>query len=128
MKDQCKSEIYLCACHGEGIKIEKWDDNEIYMSYWRCGLEGKYPMSFKERLRWIWAILTTGRVWADEIIITKPTAELLGNYLLSLCEKPIDLKSSEVTCEVNYKRICWNCNSLFPHTDALCPICGEEND
>jgi hypothetical protein len=130
MEEKCKSEIYLCACHGEGIKVEKWDDNEIYIAFWSQGLYSKYPMTFKERLRWIWAILTTGRVWADEVILTESTAELLGRYLLSLCEKPVETnqKASEVTCQVEYKKCCWNCDTLIPHTDALCPKCGKEND
>lgn len=86
MKKDCKSEIYLCTCHGEGISVEKWDRDEIYMAFWHVGKWGSYPMSWKERIRWCLNILTKGEVWADEVIFTNKTAKKLGEYLIKIAK------------------------------------------
>jgi hypothetical protein len=33
MKDECTSELYLCSCKGEAVKVEKWGKDEIYMAF-----------------------------------------------------------------------------------------------
>lgn len=120
MEDRCKSEIYLCSCRGEGLKVEKWDKDEIYMAFWQCGLFGKYPLSIWERLRFCWHTLRTGRVWADEVVMTDETARMLGKYLMSLTEVE-QVEESEPL----YYKTCLYCMNFIRPQDTLCPRCGE---
>lgn len=82
-----KNEIYLCSCQGEGISVDRFDENEIYMAFWKQGLASNFPLSFKQRLRWIWQILIKGEVWNDEVVLTDETARELGEHLLKITSK-----------------------------------------
>jgi len=79
-----KFEVFMCNCHGEGINVEKFDNNEIYLSlFYRCY---NYPISIKERIRYCWNILKTGKPFNDQMILDNQTAEQLGRILINLGE------------------------------------------
>jgi len=116
MRNKAKSELYLCCCGTEGIKVEHYNDDEIYLCLWHQGHYGKYPMSFKERLRWIWHIFRTGEIWADQVVFTKETARDLGKTLMSITE--------ESKISLSYTP-CPHCNNLISPEDTLYHVCGK---
>jgi hypothetical protein len=77
-----------CACSTEAVEILRFNysDTEIandkgfYFSFWKQG-SYTYPMSFKERLRWCWFILTKGKPFSDGVILTDSDADEIVLYL-----------------------------------------------
>lgn len=85
--EEPKSELYLCACGGEGITLQKWDNDEVYLAIWNQGYRS--PLSLKEKIRWMWHILVTGKPWADEIILDNKIASQLGIMLIALANEEV---------------------------------------
>ena len=80
------NKIFMCGCHGEGLVVDKFYDNEIYLAMFSQmhRYNGQSKMGLKEKLRWIWHILTTGEPWIDEMILTDQCARELGKELLRI--------------------------------------------
>ncbi len=78
--------FYECDCHGEGITIsyEYQDENnkfsQVDMGFFKVGFG--QPVEFKERLRWAWHLIKTGRPFLDEVILNRNIANELANDLL----------------------------------------------
>lgn len=96
-KDKLNSELlnrefFNCDCYTEGVilshEVHKWRDDDfiehdIYLTFWNYG--NKYQngtLRFKDKLRWMWQILTKGIPYPDGIILHEDEAERLGNALL----------------------------------------------
>lgn len=88
--------IFKCGCGGEGIVIDNaYEENSIDFALWTNGLfGGYYPMTWKQRFRWCWHILKTGKVWTDAIILEKETAKALANEILKKCKEMDDKEIS----------------------------------
>jgi uncharacterized paraquat-inducible protein A len=74
----------------------------------------------KEKICWVWHILTTGKVWADEVIFREETARMLGKYLLSLTEPESTSNQDNM-----YWKTCEHCTNFIKPSDTICPVCGE---
>lgn len=71
-----------CQCSCEALEFQydqEETDGQYYVSIWRKGYQS--PLSFKERLRWCWNILTTGKLWGDEVVLDKKQILQLKNWL-----------------------------------------------
>ncbi len=83
--------FYECECGSEVVAISKDRDDEedpcIYMSFFKQGFRGIYALTWKERLRAIWTIITKGTLWADNIILSPKEAKNLAQGLLEFSEK-----------------------------------------
>lgn len=86
--EEPKIELYLCACHGDGISLEKSYKNEIYLALWTRGHSGKHPLW--SRLRFCWKMLIEGKPWNDEIIFNDTQAAKVGKHLISLSKMKVD--------------------------------------
>jgi hypothetical protein len=83
--------IYACSCWSEALEIQKEEDEDlISICMWQLGLRNQ-PRSFTERLRWIWKIITKGDYWSDECMLDLPTAKALGEDLIRLSTKPLEI-------------------------------------
>ena len=79
--------FFNCSCHGEGLIIdENIEDKEIYVSLWSRNYDGK-KLYFTDKVRWMWYILTKGKPYHDEIILTYEEAKKLGNHLIDLVKR-----------------------------------------
>ena len=77
-----KSTFIKCSCGGEGMGVDyDAEDNLYYFSYWSYGLSNK-PLSWKERLRHCWNVLSKGKAFNDQLILTKQEVIKLDNFLL----------------------------------------------
>lgn len=80
--------MHKCACGGHMLEIERyedrWGDSNVEkgfnFSVWKRGRNAK-TLCWKERLRWIWNILSTGKLWADDIIINDVQAKEIVKYI-----------------------------------------------
>ena len=71
-----------CACESEGLGVDyDSEDNLYYFSYWSCGFSNKI-LSIKDRVRYCWKVLTKGKAFNDEIVLTKEDVNRLDNFLL----------------------------------------------
>jgi len=74
--------FFKCECGTHTLETEYDDElNQYNFTIWHYGHQGDVPMSFKERVRWCWRILTTGNPWADAVILSEKNKVELVNYL-----------------------------------------------
>jgi len=84
---------FRCECYCEGIQIERdieiFDHDKeafnvhIYFAKLHYGTNNNMP-TLKEKIRYCWRILKTGRIYADEVIFSVDKTRELGNYLLEI--------------------------------------------
>lgn len=80
-----KSHFVTCGCSSHMLQVERYDyrdgDDGFNFAIWERGRDGK-KLRFRERLRWCWNILTTGTLWADDIIATNKDAQGVAEFIL----------------------------------------------
>ena len=77
--------FYECSCGAEGIMMSTEDVNEddtrqIYLAFFQNGWNGK-ELSFSQKLRWCWQILTKGVPYGDTVVLDRHTAYHLAEDL-----------------------------------------------
>ena len=75
-------DLITCECHVEGLHVVKLDIEEyhdIEISLW--GMNGSY-LSFKERIKEAFTILTGGTFYSGWIVLSPENARRLGEKLL----------------------------------------------
>jgi len=86
---------FKCDCSAEAIHVERdlelFDMTPHYTSWinfciYHCGTENHRP-TLREKLRHCWAILKTGKNYADQIMLTEDVAKKLGEHLLELTDE-----------------------------------------
>jgi hypothetical protein len=81
-----KSHFIKCSCTCQQLECEVYDykdgDAGVNFTMWKRGRSGKTLETWKERIRWCWHILTTGSLWADDIIATNQDARGLAEFIL----------------------------------------------
>ena len=78
-----RSIFIKCGCEGEGLGVDYDSEDDLYyFSYWSMGLSNK-PLSFRERIRYCWSVLTKGKAFNDEIILNKEGMLRLENFILN---------------------------------------------
>jgi hypothetical protein len=97
-----KSRFLKCTDGQEAIEF-CLDDSEpisplVYVSMWKLGNDVR-PLSFKERLRWIWKIIRTGNPWADQIVLSHADFKNCA-YIINDLKRDMD-KSYEKWCTNN---------------------------
>lgn len=76
------NEIFIkCKCNGEGMSVEHDTfDNSYYFAYWKSGFRPVY-MSWRERLRYCWHVIRTGKAYTDELILSQQDVDELHDFL-----------------------------------------------
>jgi len=95
-----------CSCHAHALEImyDDWDKSTIpliYMSIWTYG-QRPFPLSWKDRLRWTWYLLTNGRLHGDDIVIDENDALVIARFLTEKI-KMIDTRKKEMNYEESKK-------------------------
>jgi hypothetical protein len=77
-----------CECMSEIMSVQfEQDDKQVYIAIYRHNYLG---LSFFGRLKYIWTILTTGKQYADEIILNYQKANELGKLLINYTQEELD--------------------------------------
>ena len=78
-----KSIFIKCSCGGEGMGVDyDAEDKLYYFSYWSYGLSNK-RLSWRERIRYCWNVLSKGKAFNDEIILNKEGINKLDSFILT---------------------------------------------
>lgn len=78
-----KREYLLCdgQCHLLQLSYdEEWG---LEMSMWKRSHSGG-KLSWRERIRWCWHLITTGELWVDEIILDKEKIHQFVKFMKQL--------------------------------------------
>jgi len=68
-----------CDCYSEGIKLN-YEDGLLYISLYQRGFKPR-TKTIKEKLRWIWQIITKDVPYDDELIISKDKIKQLSQFV-----------------------------------------------
>lgn len=98
--DEDRSIFIKCECHAEGLGVD-YDkaDDYYYFSYWKCGLSNG-RLTWKERLRYCWEVVTKGKAFNDEIMLNQSSVDELINFLLESKRLPKE-KMGQLIEELN---------------------------
>lgn len=73
-----------CQCSSHCLEIERYcydkNDDGFYITIWDCFIHNK-KLTWKERIKWVWKIISTGNLWADSIIINNKQAEEIVKHI-----------------------------------------------
>jgi len=76
-----REKFIKCDCHGEGILVTKYDDEEeMYFSYWREGIN-PIKLSWWMRLKLCYLALFKGNFYNDQVILNKEKAMELALWI-----------------------------------------------
>lgn len=79
--------FYECECGEELIMLSReTDDCYIYLAFFQQNFGGRYFLTLRERIRYMWQILTKGTVWNDMVIIDREEAKKLAEGLIEYSE------------------------------------------
>jgi hypothetical protein len=80
-----KNKIIKCTCGSEAIIFDVDEDLDlIYVSIWQDGCHKNNKLSFKERIRWIWKLITTGTPFYDQMVLDIKSIEDIQEVLKEL--------------------------------------------
>ena len=80
-KMKSREKFIKCSCHSEGVLLTKFDDEEeIYVSFWREGLN-PVKLTWWMRLKLCWMALTKGNYYDDQLILNKEKAMELSLWI-----------------------------------------------
>ena len=87
-KTEANSMFQKCLCTTHLLEVEHYNDSDIGLeevgfniTVWRLGNEDKL-YSIKERIRWCWHVLTTGKPWADSVILSEEQACNIASFII----------------------------------------------
>jgi hypothetical protein len=68
-----------CDCYSEGIKFNYDEDGLLYISIYQRGFKPR-TKTWREKLRWIWQIITKDVPYDDEVVISKNKIQQLAIF------------------------------------------------
>lgn len=74
--------IYIkCKDNGEGISVENdQTEQKYYFAFWRSNSNTTY-MNIRERLKYCWYVLRTGKVYSNSITLSRQDVYELYDFL-----------------------------------------------
>jgi hypothetical protein len=88
MNNKIWSKFYECDCGAEAIGLSyNVTDKQIYLAFFQQSFYNLNALTFKERIRSIWQIITKGTVWTDNVILNYNTAKEFGEDLIQLSKE-----------------------------------------
>jgi hypothetical protein len=86
-----------CVCHGEGLIIEDESEEidlsprniilkEVDISFWSREFNDPRKLNFKDKLRFVWKVVKTGRPYYDMVCLKEEEIIKVRDYLSSILE------------------------------------------
>ena len=80
-KMKSREKFIKCSCHGEGMLLTKFDDEEeLYVSFWREGIN-PVKLTWWMRLKLCYLALFKGNYYEDQLILSKEEAMKLSLWI-----------------------------------------------
>ena len=74
--------LYSCDCYAEGLTVTYWkDDKTVIVDLWVAGENNVSSMTWVDRFKEIWRILTQGKRHIAEVLLDYKTAHELAEDL-----------------------------------------------
>ena len=73
--------FFQCSCTTHLLALQY--DKEFKQFYFCFYIFGNLRISLKQKLRYIWKILTTGEIYADQVVLTKKDAMRMANLIFA---------------------------------------------
>jgi len=70
-----------CSCYSEGILIEYDDEDSLYYVSFLADSPERFKLSIIVRLRSIWRLLTKGKIYSDQVVLSHKEATALVRFL-----------------------------------------------
>lgn len=87
------SDMFPCSCGTEILAVDKFkDEHETYLSLWYRGDGRSRSLSWRDRFRYCWRILTQGSPYGDQLVLDPPTTARLAAFLTKLAESKEDIQ------------------------------------
>jgi hypothetical protein len=91
MNNEIKPLFLRCTCFTEGLLVEVdkefGSEDLIYFTYWSIGFGDPRGLSWKNRIRFCWRVLTKGKPYSDMVCLKKEQIHELIRYLNPLLKK-----------------------------------------
>ncbi len=87
-----KKDIFIpCACAGDALHIASDEEGYLYISIWQRGYAQNNTLTWRQKLKYCWQILSEGRPYGDQVVLDrKGRSELIyslvDNYILNKAE------------------------------------------
>ncbi|NBW11401.1 MAG: hypothetical protein EBR82_25545 [Caulobacteraceae bacterium] len=73
-------ELFIeCDCYSEGVKFNYDKDGLLYISIYQKGFKPR-TKTWREKLRWIWQIITKDVPYDDEVVLSKNKIQQLAVF------------------------------------------------
>lgn len=127
-KDISISHYTKCRCYSHTLEVERyvwhWESNDgiddvedgFNFAIWSLGFDGK--LSWLERIRWCWEIITKGRAQADSIIVTNEDACKIAKFIQQ--NIPNERSNKDNQENENKETLNRNCGSNIGYPDGPC--------
>ena len=80
-----------CSTHEVHVFSDNYvDDPFIELSIWTYYSGDK--STFWQRIRYCWKMLFTGRIYGDQVLLTKKTCKQLGEHLIEVANSIVEKK------------------------------------
>lgn len=75
------NDLYVkCSCHSEGFYINYEEEGLYYVSFFSLGYRSG-ELSFWNKLRWVWHILSKGKPFDDQVVLNKEEAKKIADFI-----------------------------------------------
>jgi len=76
-----KYEFFRCDCTQHALEFDyDIEDKTLYVSVWELSVTNPI-LSWRERIRWVWQIVRTGKPWADHVCLDSEKVERMKKFL-----------------------------------------------
>lgn len=80
--DNNKTFFMLCSCQSEILLVDY--DHELQIadiSIYENSLSHSFKLSWKQRIKYIWNILVSGKPYSDQMVLTKKQLKELSQFI-----------------------------------------------
>jgi hypothetical protein len=82
MNKNYKDDYIACSCGTEGLYLIKYnDEDDVYLSIWQMGYNKNNKLSWYQRLRYVWKIISTGTPYNDQIVLDNDACKKIVDFI-----------------------------------------------
>ena len=99
MKEEVNELFVACSCRSEVLLIEYQEEyHDWNLAMYQSGVGNNNKLKFRERIRWAWNLLRTGKPFTDEVIFQREDIERIVSFLNKTIKKSLAYKCKSENC------------------------------